>query len=293
MNSDETEIDDRIERHEFTRFVGRFGWIASVSVPACSTEITKTRAELAARTAVNIVRVWFGLGHGSRMRVVHTEPALSGATEYLVEVEKSLSLCSARTREGAIVADGWFSQVHIVHRNIVSRLIRDIVFDERTEIIERLIDALSWFGDAAFEPSPGAKIVKLVMMLERITITANDKRSSKQRFCLRVAILSSESDADFAAVYWDAYRFHNARSTIAHGASSQACDEHWAALRESQKMITNAIFGATAVYALLRFKHPGGPTSLQSFFDQEENQRLDVTKSLDAELKAEDKRRGF
>jgi hypothetical protein len=39
------------------------------------------------------------------------------------------------------------------------------VFDERIEASERLIDALSWFGDAAFEPSPGAKIAKLVTLL--------------------------------------------------------------------------------------------------------------------------------
>ena len=35
--------------------------------------------------------------------------------------------------------------------NVASWLIHDIVFDERTEIIERLIDTLSWFGDGAFE----------------------------------------------------------------------------------------------------------------------------------------------
>jgi len=293
LNPDETEIDDRIERHEFMRYVERFGWIASVRVPACSSEIARARAELAARTAVNIVRVWFGLGHGSRMRLAHVEPAVSNSSDYLIEVDQAISLCSSRTWEGAVVVDDWFSQVHVVHHNVASWLIRDIVFDERTEIIERVLDALSWFGDAAFEPSPGAKIAKLVMLLERITSTANNKRFSKPRFCRRAAILTAENDADFSTKYWDAYRLYNARSTIAHGASSQASDEHWTALRKSQKMITNAIFGAMEVYALLRFRHQEGPNSLQGFFDQEENRWLSVTKLLDAELRAKDEKRGF
>jgi hypothetical protein len=180
-----------------------------------------------------------------------------------------------------------------MHHRVASWLIRDIVFDERTEIVERLIDALSWFGDAAFEPSPGAKIAKLVMLLERITSTSNNKRFSKPRFCRRVAILAGESEADFTTKYWDAYRLYIARSTITHGASSQGSDDYWAALRESQKMVTNAIFGGMEVYGVLRFRRQGGPNSLQGFFDQEENRRLMVTKVLDAELRAEDEKRGF
>jgi hypothetical protein len=293
LKPDETDIDERIERHEFTRHMERFGWMASARVPACSSEIAKVRAELAARTAVNIVRVWFGLGHGSRMRLVHAEPAVSNSSDYLIEVDRAISLCSSRTWEGAVVVDGWFSQVHVVHLRVASWLIRDIVFDERTEIVERLIDALSWFGDAAFEPSPGAKIAKLVMLLERITSTANNKRFSKPRFCRRVAILAGENDEDFTTKYWDAYRLYNARSAITHGASSQASDDHWAALRQSQKMVTNAIFGGMEVYGLLRFRRQGGPDSLRGFFDQEENRWLSVTKLLDVELRAEDERRGF
>jgi hypothetical protein len=59
---------------------------------------------------------------------------------------------------------------------------------------------------------------------------------------------------------------YNARSTIAHGASSQASDEHWTALRQSQKVIMNLILGATEVYGLLRFGRQGRSNSLQSFF---------------------------
>jgi hypothetical protein len=293
LNSDKTDIDERIERHEFTRYMERFGWMASVRVPSCSSEIARVRAELAVRTAVNIVRVWFGLGHGSRMRLVHAEPAVSNSSDYLIEVDRAISLCSSRTWEGAVVADGWLSQVHALHHRVASWLIRDIVFDERTEIVERLIDALSWFGDAAFEPSPGAKVAKLAMLLERITSSANNKRFSKPRFCRRIAILASENEEDFKVKYWDAYRLYNARSAITHGASSQASDEHWPALRESQKMITNSIFGAMEVYGLLRFGRQGRSNSLQSFFDQEENRWSSVTKPLDVELKTEDQKRGF
>ena len=291
LNSAEIQFNEDVRNPEFLQYVRQFGWIASVKVPPCSAEISKARAELAARTAINIVRVWFGLGHGRRMRLVHTEPALSGFSKYLVEEERQLWLGWSRTSEGAAVVDGWFDQVDIEHHKLASWLIRDIVFDDRTEIVDRLIDALSWFGDAAFEPSPGAKIAKLVMLLERLTTTT--KRFSKKRFCRRVAIFAQEDDADFTAKYWAAYEFYNARSAITHGASSQSSTEHWAALRDAQPLITNSIFRALEAYSVIRSGRPNLPGSLQAFFDQQENRWTSLTSVLDAELVAKDRARGY
>jgi hypothetical protein len=291
LRSTDMQFNEEIRSPEFIEYVRQFGWIVSVKVPSCSSKISKTRAELAARTAINIVRVWFGLGHGSRMRLVHTEPATSGFSKYLVETDQQIWLSWSRTAEGAAVVDGWFSQVDVEHHKLASWLVRDIVFDERTEIVERLIDALSWYGDAAFEPSPGAKIAKLVALLERLTTTT--KRFSKKRFCRRIAILALDDDADFAAKYWAAYEFYNARSAITHGASSQSSGEHWAALRLAQPLITNSIFRAMEVYSLIRFERPGSPRSLAAFFDQQENRWVSLTRALDQELVKNDKKRGF
>ena len=291
LTATEMRFNENIRDAEFVDYVRRFGWIASVRVPPCSPEISKTRAELAARTAINIVRVWFGLGHGKRMRLVHTEPATSTLSKYLIEADNEIFLSWSRTWEGAAVVDGWFAQVDVEHHKLAAWLLRDIVYDDRIEIVERLIDALSWFGDAAFEPSPGAKIAKLVMLLERLTTTT--KRFSKKRFCRRVAILSMDNDADFAAKYWAAYEFYNARSAVTHGSSSQASSEHWAALRQAQPLITNSIFRAMEVYSLIRFPRPKLPTSVQSFFDQQECRWRFLTGPLDIELTAKDSQRGF
>ena len=179
LSSTDIEFGKELRDTEFINYLRQFGWIAAVSVPACSPRISKIRAELTARTAINIVRLWFGLGHGRRMRLVHTEPATSGFSKYLVETANRVSVSWSRTTEGAAIVDGWFEQVDVQHHKLASWLLRDIAFDERTEIVERLIDALSWFGDAAFEPSPGAKVAKLVMLLERLTTTT--KKFSKSR----------------------------------------------------------------------------------------------------------------
>jgi len=290
LDSTKIKIGERVRNAEFFNYTQQFGWVVSVKVPACSAAISKARAELAGRTAINFVRVWFGLGHGRRMRLVHTEPATSGFSNYLVEKEGSISLSWSRTMEGAAVVGGWFKQVHIEHQKLVSWFLRDIVYDERTEVTERLIDALSWFGDAAFEPSPGAKIAKLVMLLERLTGTT--KKFSKKRFCARVAIMASTSDTDIEAKYWEAYEFYNARGYITHGSSSQSSDEHWAALRNAQGLITNSIFRALEIYSVFRFNLKR-PASLRSFFDQQDNLWSHITRPLEAELAARDKSRGF
>jgi len=291
LGSTEMKFDEGIRNDEFIGYIRQFGWLASVNVPPCSPTISKNRAELAARTAINIVRVWFGLGHGRRMRLVHVEPATATFSKYLVETNNEIFLNWSRTAEGAAVVDRWFDQVDARHHKLASWLLRDIVFDERTEIVERLIDALSWFGDAAFEPSPGAKIAKLVVLLERLTTTTH--KFSKKRFCRRVAILAMNDDADFPAKYWAAYEFYNARSAIAHGSSSQASVEHWAALREALPLVTNSIFRAMEVYSLIRFGRPNMPRSLQAFFDQQENRWSSLADNLDRELVAKETQRGF
>ena len=298
LNPQEKKFSERVQDPELLEYIQKFGWIVSVEVPSCSEAVSKERAELAARTAINIVRVWFGLGHGGRMRLVHTEPATSGFSRFLVEADEEISESWSRKFEGASVVDGWFDQIvpgNVRHHKIASWLLRDIVYEERSEMVDRLIDALSWFGDAAFEPSPGAKVAKLAMLLERLTATnlAVTKRFSKRRFCRRVAILGARDGDDLTARYWAAYNFYNARSEIAHGAKSQFVGDHWNELQQAQETITNCLFQAMEVYSLFRFPLPGGPKTLGAFFDQQENRSSALWKILDAELVRKDGARGF
>jgi hypothetical protein len=293
LNPQEKKFSERVQDPELLEYVQKFGWIASVKVPPCSETVSKERAELAARTAINIVRVWFGLGHGGRMRLVHTEPATSGFSRFLVEDDEEISESWSRKFEGASVVDGWFDQIvpgNVHHHRIASWLLTDIVHEERSEMVERLIDALSWFGDAAFEPSPGAKIAKLAILLERLTTT---KKFSKKRFCRRVAILALKDDNDFTVKYWAAYNLYNARSEIAHGAKSQFAGDHWSEIRQAQETITNCLFRAMEIYSLFRFAAPGPPRTLDTFLEQQESHWAAVWKSLDVELAKKDRPRGF
>jgi hypothetical protein len=151
---------------------------------------------------------------------------------------------------------------------------------------DRLIDALSWYGDASFEPSPGAKLAKLAMALERLTMTT--RRFSKKRFCRYVAILALDDDADFESKYWTAYDFYNARSSVSHGCESQFEVNHWKRLRDAEAMIVNCIFRGTEVYSIVKSKSAAGPRSLRDFFAQQENRWVETWKKLDDEMKERD-----
>ncbi len=108
---DPSKFKNDVRNEDFLQYLRSFGWMVSVTVPACSSSISKTRAELASRTAINIVRVWFGSGYAERMRLVHTEPATSAYTRYLTEDTEGIYLCWSRTSEGARVSEGWSDQV--------------------------------------------------------------------------------------------------------------------------------------------------------------------------------------
>ncbi|MGB9236855.1 MAG: hypothetical protein WCC04_20795 [Terriglobales bacterium] len=73
----------------------------------------------------------------------------------------------------------------------------------RSEISYRVENALTWFGDSAFESAAGTQIVNFVAALERLTTT---EAFSTHKFCSRVAILACEKDEDFEKTYWSPLR---------------------------------------------------------------------------------------
>ena len=62
--------------------------------------------------------------------------------------------------------DDWLVYVkrHWEFWNRAGHLLKAATLGNKSEITSRMIDALGWFGEAAFEPTPGTKIVKYVLL---------------------------------------------------------------------------------------------------------------------------------
>ena len=66
---DDTHSKERVQR--FEKHLLKHGWLASITVPPCAKEVAKRRAEAAVTTAINLLRLVFGVHYGRHMRVAH------------------------------------------------------------------------------------------------------------------------------------------------------------------------------------------------------------------------------
>jgi hypothetical protein len=282
-SSDQAHAIDRVAR--FEEYIAHLGWVASVTIPPCAEESAWRRAEVAGTTAINLLRLIFGVAYARDMRLAHSAHVQPLHTEHAVSQNGKLSLVWSSKGSGALVEknwyllmdkwqDFWLGAAHLISTTVVGK---------RSEVAERVVDALGWFGDAAFESAPGVQIVNFVAALERLTTTES---FSTHKFCSRVALLTFEDDSTFEKTYWDAYAIHTARSGVIHGGFSPSSPKFLKTVRLAHDVTRTALFRALEVHCLL---DDSGMLSdladLQNFFVSEQSKRAVVLSRLRDELK--------
>lgn len=271
---------------EFHKYCCDQGWVASVTVPPCSEESSKRRAELAVNVAINLLRLAFGIPYGRRMRLAHSAPSNPRHTEYATQIGNELNFISSRKgTEGALIEDGWHLAMDewkgywIFGAHLVSTALEGI----RSEVANRVIDALTWFGEAAFESVPGIQIVNFVAALERLTTVG---RFGVHSFCSNVALLAYETDEEFEKTYWNAHAIYMARSHVMHGTLSPTDPTFLKTLRLAHDVTRTALFRGLEVHCVL---DDGGEHSdladLRNFLAKQTSKWAPVLKKLGDEAK--------
>lgn len=282
-NSDEKYANERVQK--FQEYLSTFGWLATVCIPPCAEDISKRRAETAVTTAINLLRLVFGVHHGRDMRVAHTAFSQPLKTEYAVTKNGKLDFNWARTFSGALVEKNWYLQMQNWQGfwSLASHLLETTVAGKRSEISARVEDALTWFGESAFEAALGKRIVNFVAALERLTTTES---FSIHKFCARVAMLTYEDEKEFEETYWSAYAIHNARSQVMHGGYSPRSRSFRKTVRIAHDLTRTALFRGLEVHSHLDDgRKVSSLDDLQSFFTRQHSKWAPVLKKLNAELK--------
>jgi hypothetical protein len=237
----------------FSQSGEKYGWVASVRIPRCASDVSRRRAEEIIEAAINLLKVFIGLRYARLMRLPHTAPSRNRETCVLTEIDKKVEWTwHGRSLEGALVAGDPLAGIAPCTRTFASELLNKGLSGKRDEATTRLIDALKWFGDASFEESGGVQIVKWIAALERLTATERLYTGLTHNFCTRVALLASGLGAGKVEdAYRVAYRAYDLRSDVMHGSRSQD-DEHLAVNAGFVHDLTReALLGALAIHHLL------------------------------------------
>jgi hypothetical protein len=251
----------------FVESAQKHGWVASVEIPSCAPDISRQRAETIIEAAINLLKIFIGLRHANAMRLPHTAAVRNHETCVLNEIDGKLEWTwHGRGIEGALVENHWFASIPEPYLNFASHLLVSCLSGKRSEATNRLVDALKWFGDAAFESSSGVQIAKWVAALERLTTTG---QFITHVFCVRVALLTGNPDADsMAQAYKNARKAYQLRCDVMHGSRSQD-DLHLAANAGFVHDLTRtAIFRALEMHTFLdAVKGDAQLTSIAKFYE--------------------------
>jgi hypothetical protein len=273
-DSREKALDDNGLKY-FVESATKHGWVASVEIPSCAPDISRQRAENIVEAAINLLKIFIGLRHAKAIRLPHTSAARNRETCVLREVNGKIEWTwHGRGAEGALVENGWFTSIPPAYRNFASHLLFSCLSGKRSEATNRLVDALRWFGDAAFESSSGVQIAKWIAALERLTTTA---RFNTHVFCVRVALLTSNlEEVSIGKAYESARRAYQLRCDVMHGSRSQDDDHLSANAGFVHDLTRTAILRALEVHTFLdAVKGDAQLNSITSFY--EENARRFAT----------------
>ncbi len=157
---------------------------------------------------------------------------------------------------------------------------------ERTsEMVSRVVDGLSWFGEATFEVSVGKQIAKFEAALERLTVTGRG-RFALHSFCARTALLAYDPvQRDLEDCYWKAFEIHIARSQVVHGIVSSGSPLFRKSLQTAHEVTRTVLFrGLEIQWHLDRGRKPSTRKSLDDFYNKQMSPHARLFSELRKEL---------
>ncbi|RTY01681.1 hypothetical protein EJ576_08800 [Pseudomonas sp. C 49-2] len=256
-----------------------FPWVASVKVGQCDFETSYEWALFHCNTALNVTRVLFGANSTKWVRLGYDLGSpLSSAK---IWSEDSKIKCSIASRVRAPTGPtNWYDflnnealEIKHILGSVISHTSK---FGQYSELSNRLLDAVNWFGDAAKESSPAASVLKYVTAIERLYF-GSFSSSFKKRFVSRVSKVlvdfechcASGSDSVLNEVY-------EARSTLVHGAVSPSLGDVMWPNWKAEEIASQCIFCAIQLYGLFsETLYPQSSQELEECFLQYEEKGIE------------------
>ncbi len=249
-----------------TDYYGSFTWIAELTVPPCSSKVSRARAETTVQAALDVLKLFFGyrggrdyrLGHhrGERDRIAHLTRGLDGVFHYSIRSGGEGGSAEEGWYEGIKTGPSWWAldaAGDAIHAYLAPGAVKS---DHR----DRWLGVLHWYGQAVTDTTPASQLVKYVAALERLTVLEETKTMDKIEgqkvtdvVTRRTALLGCESDdaADIARTRTEARTLYDWRSALMHGRSSPLTKELDDVMHLAHRITQRAMFAALAIYVQL------------------------------------------
>lgn len=232
---------------DFKDIFESYPWVAVVEINSCAREMSQKRAVLAVETALNALRLLFGADHARGARLgggfrLETKSATATMTS-----DGELRLQFVRKWEDSSLPDDWPKLVqdrgfHVI--GPVGSLISPIATGHvLPPLYQRIIDSLSWYGEAVSEPQPHTRILRCMACLERLLVTPG-RGASRMKVIDRGALLSCINNPSKLQNWRERVsRLYKVRNDIVHGSLSPFDQKVLACVATADRVAQRCLLG--------------------------------------------------
>lgn len=241
-SADEAKDEGRSFVADTTAYFDHFGWVAEITIENCTPKISKDLARQSLQAALDVLRLMLGEEYADHL-TMEGPPLGVVKTAELSMVDNKIDISLGRSWPGRTLGADWWPK--IVERFTEERLagagraIEMLTKLERDKpLCQRLLDAITWFGQAVTEQQPAAKVVKFVNGIERVTQCGKSDKVT-ETVCERAAALAFDYHSGDRE-HWLARMkdLYDVRSRLVHGSMSPFDVEAVSATREAEQLAT-------------------------------------------------------
>ena len=232
-----------------------FSWIAEVKTMDCDEATTRRKANTIIANALNSLNVLLGEKRSEQMLLagpgvpprIHskiTENTSSGVMNISIGVEQKLNG----------LRGNWWEELCSNEREQIVQLIGRVLSIEldnskTPQLVQRLLDAFSWYGEGVRDQFPASKIVKYVTAIERLVVTDGNTKKLTQTVVMRcAALLKIIGHENFDKISDDMTSVYALRSGYAHGSKSPVEVDYKNGVELAEKLSRSAIWAAILFY---------------------------------------------
>ena len=229
----------------------QYPWIASVKVRNCDEGSSPARATRAVEMAIHVVRIILGGENTRKIRLAWSQSPALRTAHLQSDAFGVIRASTSANSMGPVGTDKWYEAMmrSTWELEMLGVSLTPIVEPRDTSHLHhRLMDAISWFGDAATDPNTSSSIIKYVSAIERL-LFGKFGQGRRKAFADRVSSVMGAFGCDNDhKIREQALAVYDLRSALVHGERQETNK----GLRKTAALSRMCLLCSTQLYLLMQ-----------------------------------------
>ena len=271
--SEQSELFVRKLQARAIKTYRNYPWIATVQITNCDQAISEEHAAKIIDVTLHVMRVFLGADHTKQLRLAWSRGDTLRTAGMWSDSNELIHVRTGSRSMGPVGFHNWHEALTQSGEPDLLQVFGSALFQladpaKPSQLHERFIDAINWFGDAATDPEASASVVKYTSAIERLLFGKYHDKHTKV-FAHRVKLILGVFNCDDGETQKNAIKVYNARSELLHGSSSPRNEKIREQARIAEELARLCILCAAHLYPMmLRVYVDADPIKLEKVMDE-------------------------